>query len=85
MKVCKQFGNLSFVSESADGVESDASFICHQLLRFLRGKVNHVSLLTPTTTTNLCYQVIGSSCVLLLGDYVIDLQMLVFGGVAKDI
>ena len=73
LKVCSQLGRISFISVSADGVGCDAKFIHNQLILFLKGKGNHVGLVdTNHNYKNLCYQVIGGSSVLIMGDYLID-------------
>ena len=86
LKVCHQLDSISLISVAADGVGCDAKFIRKQLILFLGGKVNHVGLVdTNHNYKNLRYQVIGGSSVLIMGDYVIDPQMLSMGGVAKEI
>jgi len=77
LKVCSQLDSISFISVSVDGVGCDAKFIRKQLILFLKGKVNHIGLVdTNDNYKNLCYQVIGGSSVLIMGDYLIDPCML---------
>jgi hypothetical protein len=86
LKVCCQLESVSVISASADGVGCDARFIRKQLVVFLSGVLNHVGLVDSNhNCKNLQYQVIGGSCVLVLGYYIIDPQMLVLCGVAKEI
>jgi hypothetical protein len=86
LKVCQQLEGVSFISTSADGVGCDARFIRKQLVLFLSGVLNHVGLVDSNHNyKNFRYQVIGGSCVLVLGNYIIDPQMLVLCGVAKEI
>ena len=86
VKVSRQLERVQFISAAADGVGCDAQFIRKQLVLFLRGMSNHVGVVdTNHNCKNFRYQVIGGSCVLMMGCYCIDPQMLVLCGIAKEI
>ena len=64
----------------------DAKWIKTQLVRFLEGKQSFVGLVdTLHNGKNLRYLIIGGSCVVVLGNYVIDPEMLRLADVPKDI
>ena len=64
----------------------DAKWIKTQLVRFLEGKQSFVGLVdTLHNGKNLRYLIIGGSCVVVLGNYVIDPEMLRLADVPKEI
>lgn len=84
--LCKREGTASLVSVAADGVGCDARFIQGQLVSFLRGNNNHVALVdTNHNTKNFRYQGIGGSCVVIMGNHVLDPALLPLAGVAEEL
>ena len=84
--LCKREGTASLVSVAADGVGCDAKFIQGQLVTFLRGNQDHVGLVdTNHNTKNFRYQGIGGSCVVIMGDHVLDPALLPLAGVAQEL
>ena len=85
-RLCKSEGNASLVSVAADGVGCDAKFIQGQLVSFLRGQVNHVALVdTNHNAKNFRYQMIGGSCVVIMGNHVLDPGLLSLALVAVEL
>ena len=55
-------------------------------MTFLRGHQNHVGLVdTNHNTKNFRYQGIGGSCVVIMGDHVLDPALLPLAGVAQEL
>ena len=74
------------MSVAADGVGCDRQFILGKLVAFLCGNSNHVGLVDSNhNAKNFHYMVVGGSCVLMIGNYVIDPQLLVLAKVANDL
>ena len=84
---CKRTnGVASLASVAADGVGCDAAWIKGELVRFLEGKQSHVALVDPNHNgKNLRYLIIGGSCVVVLGNHVIDPEMLRLAGIPMEI
>ena len=82
----KREGTASLVSAAADGVGCDAKFVQSQLASFLRGNKNNVALDdTNHNTKNFRYQGIGGSCVVTMGNHVLDPALLPLAGVAQEL
>ena len=82
----KREGTAFLVSAAVDGVGCDAKLIQGQLVLFLRGNKNYAALVdTNHNTKNFRCQGIGRSYVVIMGNHVLDTELLSLAGIAQEL
>lgn len=85
-RVCAQRKDAAVVSACMDGISTDTKFIRGKLVRFLKGEINYCAMVdTNHNMKNFRYMLVGGSCVVFIGNYVLDPQLLVIASVPNDL
>jgi len=86
LSVCNELKEADLVSVAADGVGCDNKWVCQQLRGFLRGDNRHVGLIdTDHNAKNFRYQLLGGSSVVMMGNFIIDPELLRLARVEIDL
>jgi len=87
LDVAKESGyKTRLVAVAADGVSVEEKWIMSNLVLFLDGKVNFVSLVdTNHNCKNFRYQFLGYSCCLIMGSHMVNCNLLSLAGISEDI
>ena len=90
VEICEQYqqekNQGELISCAADGVSVDGEFLRKTLFNFLDGKTNISGVVDSNhNTKSFRYQLIGGSCVMIMGNHIIDPELLRLSGVSKEL